>query len=693
MKSLNLYAWEDSDLSREDRICSDIFDEINFYFHDEIRINITSPAVKHININNIRINALTISADKEFVKNCLIECGVLEELINVSIFPLYWILKTHNHLVDYRNIFYIHNIEKESFTHPFLSFNGKAKPHRRYFIDALCNNNLLDLGVVSYHGSEVPDPSFTWTCYAGGKMRVDGSEFSSYTFNETFIKSFLHIPTESETAVIAISEKTAIPLLNKLPFLVLGAPRFHAYLKDLGFKLYDELFDYSFDEEENLSLRIEKLIKNIHFVVDNKDRLDEFYSILKPKLEFNKQHALDLVSSINCVPDMLKRHYYDICNKEYLYNDECVLINNFNFFNDVTKIDIQGIKQKARKTRIRKRYYNYWYNDFSYDKVITDILENSPEEITIFGENEWQIWVTEPFVDLVNKLNIKVNFTTLSVVDEKYLNNVKDFGINTVVNVESWDTYYFRYASNALLNLKQIDKYKEHKYPFICLNNRGHLHRCYVIDFMAKHNLINVGKVSWIDPHNEAYVHVLNETPLSKFKFKYFDGNKIDFDNMKINQDSYIIPDEYYECLVDFVTESTHEHIVISEKTIKPLVFKKPFAIMGAVGINKHLEKLGFKLYDEIIDYSFDEVEDIELRAELYVKNMKNISELKNFDDIYNILLPKIEHNYNLCFELAASMDIPKEVKKILPIAQTNPFDEELGCFLIYKRLFGENRK
>lgn len=681
MKSLNLYAWEDTDLSREDRICSDTFDEINFYFHDETRIYITPKTAEHINTHRIKVNALTISVEENFNKNCLVECGVLSELINVSTFPLYWILKTHNHLIDYKNFFYVHNVKKENFIHPFLSFNGKAKPHRRYFIDALCSNNLLDSGVVSYHGSEAPDPIFTWKCYAGGKMRVDGSTFSSYTFNETFVKSFLHIPTESETDVIAISEKTAIPLLNELPFLVLGAPGFHAYLKQLGFKLYDELFDYSFDEEENLELRIAKLIDNIHHVVNNKDKLDEFYSILKPKLEFNKRHALSLVSSINCVPDMLKNHYYEICNKQYLYNDEYILIENFNFFNDVTK---QNLSLHPRKSRIRKRYYNYWYDNFSYDKVINDILEYHPEEITIFGEHECEVWATQPFVNLVNEMNIKVNYTTLSVVDEKYLNKVKDLGIRNI-NVESWDTYYFRHAADVVLNLKNTDKRNEYKYPFICLNNRAHLHRCYVIDFMAKYNLINTQKVSWIDP--------LNEVMASKFKFKYFDGNRVDFDNMKTNQDSYIIPNEYYESFVDFVTESSHETIAISEKTIKPLVFKKPFVIMGAAGINKHLEKLGFKLYDEIIDYSFDEVEDIELRAELYVKNMKNISELKNFDDIYSILLPKVEHNYNLCFELAVSMDIPKEVKKILPIAQTNPFDEELGCFLVYKRLFGDNRR
>lgn len=675
MKILNLYAWEGTDLEKEDRICADTFDEINFYYHDEIKLHVSKTVAEHINHNNIKVNVLTISTDELYVKKCLLVCGVKEELINVSLFPLYWILKTHIELIEHKNKYYLENTQKETFTRPFLSFNGRGKEHRCKLIDILYSKNLLDDGVVTFHGNK--DLNYDWKYYDGNRIEIEGPVFSSYIFDESFIGSFLHIPTESEVDVIAISEKTVIPILNELPFLVLGAHKFHAYLKDLGFKLYDEVFDYSFDDEENLETRVEKLVKNIEFVVQNKEKLNELYSILKPKLEFNKQHALNLVKSINCVPDMLKKHYYNLSKQSNMFANELVIVKNFNFFDDTEKVDLTKIRNRTKKL-----YYNYWHN-FSYNKIVDDINEQLPEEIVIFGEQEWEVWVTEKFVNTVNEKNIKVSYTTAGVVDEKYLERVKQLGIHNI-KVESWNTFYFRFAAEPIRYLKDETKQNTFRYPFICLNNRGHLHRCYVIDFITEYGLLNKGKVSWTDPKNESST--------LQFKFNYFDGNLIDLDDMKTKQDSYIIPNEYYETFFDFVTEATYKAIVISEKTIKPLVFKKPFAVMGAVGFHKHLQNLGFKLYDEIIDYSFDDIEDLELRAKLYVENIKRISELKDFDSVYNTLIPKLEHNYDLCFKLVNSSEIPNEVKKILPIVHTNPYENELGCLARYKYLIGGNK-
>jgi hypothetical protein len=673
MKVLNLYAWEDTDLSREERICDDIFDEINLYFHDEITAWVTPVSVEHINKYNIKLNVLTISTDVDYVKKHLLEVGLRNELISISLFPLYWILKTHAELINFNNLYYRENTKRQNFTYPFLTFNGKSKYHRCYLIDELCNNNFLSEGIFSFHGS-AEKINYEWKYYTGDKKEIDGSIVNSYIFDDTFVKSFLHIVAESNDDVIAITEKTMIPLLNELPFLVVGAKGFHEYLKTLGFKLYYELFDYSFDKEEHIHDRIQKLLKNVKFVIENKHRLDELYARIKPDIEFNKKHALKLISSINCVPDMLKEHYHNLKDKKVMSSDEMVIVRNFNYFEDVEKVNIEDVRIKRRT-----QYYNYWYDNFSYDKVIENIYLDEPEEIIIFGEQEWEIWAKKNFVDLVNKRNIKVKYTTASVVDEKYLERVKELGINNIT-VEQWSTYYFKFSTEKL-NLLKENKPSVFKYPFICLNNRGHEHRCRVIDYITKYNLLDKGIISWVDPLHEAGT------------FKYFDGNQILLnDDMKNEQSSYIIPNEYYESLFDFVTESTSLAVIISEKTIKPLVFKKPFVIIGDKGINRYLESLGFKLYDEIIDYTFDDVDDLDTRAKLYVENMKKVSELTNLDDIYNQLLPKIEHNYNLCLYFSKSKDdIPKEIEKILPMVLTNPFIEELDCLAIYKQIFGEN--
>ena len=47
----------------------------------------------------------------------------------------------------------------------------------------------------------------------------------------------------------SVTEKTFKPLFWQKPFLILGGQGVHTFLKSEGFELYDEIFDYSFDNE------------------------------------------------------------------------------------------------------------------------------------------------------------------------------------------------------------------------------------------------------------------------------------------------------------------------------------------------------------------------------------------------------------------------------------------------------------
>ena len=63
---------------------------------------------------------------------------------------------------------------------------------------------------------------------------------------------------------------------------------------------------------------------------------------------------------------------------------------------------------------------------------------------------------------------------------------------------------------------------------------------------------------------------------------------------------------EYLQSNIDLVLEADIDTLFITEKTWKPIVFKKPFIIYGGKGIHSKLEELGFKLHIELFDYSFD---------------------------------------------------------------------------------------
>ena len=89
------------------------------------------------------------------------------------------------------------------------------------------------------------------------------------------------------------SEKTVTPILLNKPFLVASAPNFHAWLKERGFELYDELFDYSFDCEQDIEVRFEKLVLNVkRYAEYNSIELKKVYDSVSDKLAHNRKLAM-----------------------------------------------------------------------------------------------------------------------------------------------------------------------------------------------------------------------------------------------------------------------------------------------------------------------------------------------------------------------------------------------------------------
>ena len=76
---------------------------------------------------------------------------------------------------------------------------------------------------------------------------------------QEFNNCFLNLITETHHDLPFITEKTFNSILWKKPFIILGYPRTHQYIKSLGFRLPSEI-DYSFDTEPDLEKRIDKII-------------------------------------------------------------------------------------------------------------------------------------------------------------------------------------------------------------------------------------------------------------------------------------------------------------------------------------------------------------------------------------------------------------------------------------------------
>ena len=125
------------------------------------------------------------------------------------------------------------------------------------------------------------------------------------------------------------------------------------------------------------------------------------------------------------------------------------------------------------------------------------------------------------------------------------------------------------------------------------------------------------------------------------------------------NRFDYGVPKEYFLGLIYIVTEGSCEMSThFSEKTYKALYYKKPFISMAGPYWYETFEKYGFKLYDQIFDYSFDTIENKDERIDDILLQIKSLNSYP-YEDLskkIDIIKPKIEHNYNHLFTLQSKI-------------------------------------
>jgi hypothetical protein len=219
------------------------------------------------------------------------------------------------------------------------------------------------------------------------------------------------------------------------------------------------------------------------------------------------------------------------------------------------------------------------------------------------------------------------------------------------IDIKFWYTYWFQAPiAFYLRNLTDADRPYNNEdvvksMMFNSLNNKPHLHRCIFMDQLAKLDLINNNLISWLLPNE------------SSFNWQYWKEELLKHDAEGHSNFYSSLPLGYYNTLLDVVVESTPDIIFWTEKTTKPLLLERPFAILGEKNINKLLINLGFELFDELFEYSFDDAETIEERARLLAIELSSLAERietidreslrrkgrRNLENLFRLLKHKVE--------------------------------------------------
>jgi hypothetical protein len=197
----------------------------------------------------------------------------------------------------------------------------------------------------------------------------------------------------------------------------------------------------------------------------------------------------------------------------------------------------------------------------------------------------------------------------------------------------------------------------------VTLNNIAHDFRCEFIDTLAKYNVLEDMYYSWHD-----------EYTIKNYTFKYFKPKKVlleQYEDLGFTNgawDQYHVPKVFHKGFIHVINESTVDKLDISEKTWLAIIHKKPFILAGAKNIHSVLTDLGFKLYTDLFDYDFDQLDDYSARLESICSQVAKFKG-KNYQDLYDSQLETIDFNYNRLMEIFKTNEgVPEQMFEYIGI-------------------------
>lgn len=167
----------------------------------------------------------------------------------------------------------------------FASLSNKLRIGRIEATFLLCQSSIREYGLISHNIVDDIEIINELTKKYGVKFTewlkelpliIDNPSaedlFLAHTvpFNQTLfhITNETFVSTYNNTCQF-ISEKTFRPILNAQPFIIFGQVNVHKWLENKGYKLFHNIFDYSFDSEPDHVIRYEKLLNTVTDAVEH----------------------------------------------------------------------------------------------------------------------------------------------------------------------------------------------------------------------------------------------------------------------------------------------------------------------------------------------------------------------------------------------------------------------------------------
>lgn len=155
---------------------------------------------------------------------------------------------------------------------------------------------------------------------------------------------------------------------------------------------------------------------------------------------------------------------------------------------------------------------------------------------------------------------------------------------------------------------------------------------------------------------NPLELYTINGLETSVIDFVNFTPYTCDeFDSNQHNQHSQLVEKYFTESYIHLVFETFFDvdqsgGAFLTEKTFKPIKHAQPFVIVGAAGSLQRLRELGYKTFDNVIDPSYDKIQNNTQRWHQLTKLVEQLHH-SDLHQIYLDCYQDIIHNQTLLLE------------------------------------------
>jgi hypothetical protein len=285
------------------------------------------------------------------------------------------------------------------------------------------------------------------------------------------------------------------------------------------------------------------------------------------------------------------------------------------------------------------------------EKVLNDVRSGQAYIVLVYT-NEGDIGDHPYFLrSLVSELNVPKN---------------QIFLLHGDYNIETYKDEPYTYVPIAAVSYwlrgfkrNYIIDYTPNKL-YTCYNRQTRTHRVVMLSLLYHNNLIESGLVSFgpglLDKRQSLgdKLAAILQRPVDNSEVAFFKSiSNSSPDNLNLgveNPASNLIEDHYRNSFVSVINETLTTGCFFTEKIYKPILIGHPFLLMGAPNQLAKLREFGFKTFNQWWDESYDQIEDMHLRAKSIVDILVTLKSKPEQEliDIRKEMKPILEHNQSV---------------------------------------------